>query len=95
MEPARSPIAAAPKRVRWHHRPKVRRFLAGLIASYIRVVDRTGRWKVSVPPATATLIREGQPFIGAFWHGRLLMIYPAWRRLLIESLARSSVVSPM
>lgn len=84
MEHAGSAIAAAPKRVRWHHRPKVRRVLAGLIAGYIRLVDRSGRWEVTFPPATAALIREGKPFIGAFWHGRLLMIYPAWRRLLIE-----------
>ncbi len=84
MARAGSAITKAPKRVRWHHRPKVRNVLASLIAGYIRLVDRTGRWKLSVPPATAALIREGRPFIGAFWHGRLLMIYPAWRRLLIE-----------
>ncbi|MEM9627558.1 MAG: lysophospholipid acyltransferase family protein [Pseudomonadota bacterium] len=82
--PAGSAITKAPKRVRWHHRPKVRHVLAGLIAGYIRLIDRTGRWNVNVPPATAALIRDGRPFIGAFWHGRLLMIYPAWRRLLIE-----------
>lgn len=84
MESAPPSIAAAPKRVRWHHRPKVRRILASLIAGYIRLVDRTGRWDVTFPPATAALIREGKPFIGAFWHGRLQMIYPAWRRLLVE-----------
>ena len=77
-------IAAAPKRVRWHHRPKVRRVLAALIAGYIRLVDRTGRWEVICPPATAALIREGKPLVGAFWHGRLLMVYPAWRRLLVK-----------
>lgn len=76
------PSTAAPrKRVRWHHRLWVRRVLAGLIAGYIRLIDRTGRWNVVVPPATAALIRSGRPFIGAFWHGRLLMMYPAWRRL--------------
>ncbi len=84
MKPAGPAIDAAPKRVRWHHRPKVRRVLAGLIAGYIRLLDRTGRWDVTFPPATAALIREGKPFIGAFWHGRLLMIYPAWRRLHAE-----------
>ncbi len=82
MEHDRPAITAAPKRVRWHHRPKVRRILAALIAGYIRLVDRTGRWELTFPPATAALIREGKPFIGAFWHGRLLMTYPAWRRLL-------------
>lgn len=84
MERARPAIAAKRKRVRWHHRPWVRKLLAGLIAGYIRLVDRSGRWQVTFPPATADLIREGRPFIGAFWHGRLLMIHPAWRRLLAE-----------
>ena len=72
------------KKVRWHHRPWVRHVLAWLIANYIRLVDRSGRWEMIVPPSTAELVREGRPFIGAFWHGRLLMIYPAWRRLLAE-----------
>lgn len=77
-----SVIATPRKRVRWHDRPRVRRALAALIASYIRIIDRTGRWTLTYPPATAALLREGQPFIAAFWHGRLLMMYPAWRRLL-------------
>ncbi len=84
MDTARPAIAAPRKRVRWHHRPTVRRILASLIAGYIRLVDRTGRWDLIVPPETHTLIREGRPFIGAFWHGRLLMAYPAWRRVLAE-----------
>ena len=76
------PLTAAPrKRARWHHRLWVRRILAGLIAGYIRLIDRTGRWQVIVPPATEALIRDRRPFVAAFWHGRLLMIYPAWRRL--------------
>lgn len=75
---------ARKQRVRWHHRPMVLRSLAWLAASYIRLVDRSGRWDISYPPATEALIRAGKPFIGAFWHGRLLMIYPAWRHLLAD-----------
>lgn len=73
---------AVKKRRRLQDRPSVQRFLAALIAFYIRLVDRTGRFEVLAPPAVEALIRDGQPFIGAFWHGRLMMIYPAWRRLL-------------
>jgi lysophospholipid acyltransferase (LPLAT)-like uncharacterized protein len=62
----------------------VRRILASLIAGYIGLIDRTGRWELTAPPAARALIREGRPFIGAFWHGRLLMAYPAWRRLQAE-----------
>lgn len=72
------------KKTRWHHRPRVRGVLAWLIAGYIGLIDRTGRWELRVPQATADLIREGRPFIFAFWHGRLLMVYPAWRRLLVD-----------
>ena len=81
---ARPAIAAPRKKVRWHHRPMVRRVLAAMIAGYIRLIDRTGRWDVVAPPSTRALIREGRPFVGAFWHGRLLMVYPAWRRLVAE-----------
>ncbi|NJO37152.1 MAG: DUF374 domain-containing protein [Rhizobiales bacterium] len=77
-------LAAPAKRARWHHHPLVRRCLASLIAGYIRLIDHTGRWELVVAPAAAALIRDGRPFIVAFWHGRLLMMYPAWRRLLAE-----------
>lgn len=71
-------------RLRWHRRPWALSLLAWLAAGYIRLVDRTGRWEISCPPATKALIRAGKPFIGAFWHGRLLMACPAWRLLLSE-----------
>jgi lysophospholipid acyltransferase (LPLAT)-like uncharacterized protein len=69
---------------RWHHRPRVQAPLAWLMASYIRLVDRSGRWELRCDPATAQLIRSRQPFIGAFWHGRMLTIAAAWRALLAE-----------
>ncbi len=77
-------MMARRQRVRWHHRPWVSGTLAWLAASYIRVIDRTGRWQLDYTPATEDLIRAGKPFIGAFWHGRLLMSYPAWRALLAK-----------
>lgn len=79
-----STAAKRSKRPKWHHRPRVQRVLAWLIAGYIRLVDRTGRWRIRYPEATAELVRSGRPFIGAFWHGRLMMMHPAWRRLLAE-----------
>jgi lysophospholipid acyltransferase (LPLAT)-like uncharacterized protein len=63
--------------------------LAWLAAGYIRLVHRTGRWELRYDPATARLIRARRPFIGAFWHGRMLLIAAAWRALLSElSIAR-------
>jgi lysophospholipid acyltransferase (LPLAT)-like uncharacterized protein len=73
---------AGRSRVRWHHRPWARAGLARLAAGYISLIDRTGRWQVVCPEATADLVRAGRPFIGAFWHGRLLLIQPGWRHLL-------------
>lgn len=75
---------AEEQRVRWQHRPWVSASLAWLAATYIRLIDRTGRWQLDFSEATADLVRTGKPFIGAFWHGRLLMSYPAWRSLLAK-----------
>jgi lysophospholipid acyltransferase (LPLAT)-like uncharacterized protein len=65
-------------------RPGTRAALAWLAAGYIRLVHRTGRWELRYDPATARLIRARRPFIGAFWHGRMLMIAAAWGALLRE-----------
>jgi hypothetical protein len=74
----------AARRVRWHHRPAVQTALGWLAAAYIRLVEGTGRWQLRYDPATAELVRAGRPFIAAFWHGRMLMILPAWRALVRE-----------
>lgn len=54
---------------------------ARLIAGYIRLVDATGRWRMVGHEPAAALLRGGQPILLAFWHGRLLMIPAAYRRL--------------
>jgi lysophospholipid acyltransferase (LPLAT)-like uncharacterized protein len=74
----------ARRRRRWHHRPRAKVALAWAAAAYIRLVQRTGRWELRCEPATAQLIRSRRPFIGAFWHGRMLMIAAAWQLLLAE-----------
>ena len=58
--------------------------MSWLAASYIRLVHRSGRWRLQYDPATAELVRARRPFIGAFWHGRMLMVDPAWRALVAE-----------
>jgi lysophospholipid acyltransferase (LPLAT)-like uncharacterized protein len=78
---------------RWHHRPAVQGVLAASIAGYIRLVERTGRWELRCHPDAAALIRARRPFIGAFWHGRMLMICPAWRAVLAE-LGMSDALQP-
>jgi hypothetical protein len=48
--------------------------LAWLAALYIRLIDRTTRWTVVRPPATERMLASGQPFVGCFWHGRMLLM---------------------
>jgi lysophospholipid acyltransferase (LPLAT)-like uncharacterized protein len=65
-------------RIRIHRHPLGEAVLARLVAGYIRLVQATGRFELRCDPAAAELIRARRPLIGAFWHGRMLMIPPAW-----------------
>jgi lysophospholipid acyltransferase (LPLAT)-like uncharacterized protein len=56
----------------------VRTALAALIAGYIRLVHKTGRWRTLRGDIPTNLRAEGKPFIVCFWHGRLLMMNLAW-----------------
>jgi len=60
----------------WLHRA-----VCAVIAAYIRFVYRTNRWSHEGAEHTRRLCAEGQPFVGAFWHGRMMMIPMAWRRM--------------
>ena len=48
---------------------------------YIRFVYLTNRWSVEGGEWPRRLTGEGRTFIVAFWHGRLLMMPPAWHQL--------------
>src|SRR5579883_456050 len=56
----------------------VQAVLCWLVAQYIRVVYRTGRWSVRGGDEPRRLWAAGRPFILAFWHGRLLMMPYCW-----------------
>jgi lysophospholipid acyltransferase (LPLAT)-like uncharacterized protein len=43
---------------------------------YIRIVYITGAWEIRGQQYSDALIKSKQPFIVAFWHGRLLMVPP-------------------
>ena len=70
---------------RWGRRllrsARLRRLLCRLVALYIRFVYRTNRWTIGGGDIPERLRHDGRGFILAFWHGRLLMIPMAWRRL--------------
>jgi hypothetical protein len=59
---------------------RVRRLLCWLAAQYIRFVFVTGRWRVIGGEVPQSFWDRGQPFILAFWHGRILMMPYCWRR---------------
>ncbi|MGH7029823.1 MAG: lysophospholipid acyltransferase family protein [Stellaceae bacterium] len=61
--------------------PRLRRAGCWAIHCYIRLVYRTNRWQIEGGEAPRRLLAEGRVFIGAFWHGRMLMIPMAWQRM--------------
>ena len=52
-----------------------------LIQLYLRLVFATGNWQVIGTEIAAKLCDEKRPFVAGFWHGRLLMLPFAWRRM--------------
>jgi lysophospholipid acyltransferase (LPLAT)-like uncharacterized protein len=60
---------------------RLRRAACWAIYRYIRFVYRTNRWTTEGGEVPRRLLAEGRAFIGAFWHGRMLMIPMAWQRL--------------
>jgi lysophospholipid acyltransferase (LPLAT)-like uncharacterized protein len=60
---------------------RMRRVLCWVIHLYIRLVYATNRWTVEGDDVPRRLRAEGNSFVLAFWHGRLLMIPMAWQRL--------------
>lgn len=57
----------------------LRGLLCWLGSLYIRLVYATGRWSVVNGGHATALWEAGQPFILAFWHGRILMMPKSWR----------------
>src|SRR5208282_3041012 len=58
----------------------IRRIACWAMAHYIRLVHATGRWSVHGAEVPRHFWAKGEPFILAFWHGRLLMMPYCWNR---------------
>lgn len=69
-------------RIRIHRHPLGQAVLGWLIAHYVKLVAASGRFELRCDPGAAELIRARRPMIGAFWHGRMLLIAPAWQALV-------------
>jgi lysophospholipid acyltransferase (LPLAT)-like uncharacterized protein len=59
----------------------VKRIACWVTHCYIRFVYVANRWSVEGDEWPRRLTGEGRTFIVAFWHGRLLMMPPAWHQL--------------
>ena len=46
---------------------------------YMRLLSWTGRWQVIGQELPESWLENGKPFIVAFWHGRLLMMFLVWQ----------------
>ncbi len=58
----------------------VRAALCWLGSLYIRLVRNTGSWSVEGAGIPAGFWDKGEPFILAFWHGRIMMMPYCWPR---------------
>ena len=58
---------------------RIRHSACWAIHWYIRLVYRTNCWAVENGEYPRALLAAGRPFIGAFWHGRMMMIPLGWR----------------
>ncbi|MDA0653165.1 MAG: lysophospholipid acyltransferase family protein [Proteobacteria bacterium] len=59
-------------------KPALRAGACWLTARYIRLIKIVGRWSVEGTEIPEKLFAANQPFLVAFWHGRLLMMSEAW-----------------
>jgi hypothetical protein len=60
---------------------RLRRGACWAIHCYIRLIHRTNRWTVENAEHPRRLLAQGRPFIGTFWHGRMLMIPIGWEQM--------------
>ena len=58
----------------------VRNTLTWIAAQYIKFVWVSGRWRIFGEEVPDGLLNDGQPFVVAFWHGRLIMMAFSWKR---------------
>lgn len=49
------------------------------VAQYLRLLDSTVTWSVEGEEIPRAMLANKQPFILAFWHGRMLMMLRSWQ----------------
>lgn len=56
----------------------VQGIIAGLAAGYVKFVHKTTRWTIQETEEAKALRLSDKGFVVCFWHGRMLLISPAW-----------------
>ena len=56
-----------------------RAVLVWIYARFVSLVFATTRWRTHGREDADALLREGRPFISAFWHGRLMLAPHGWQ----------------
>lgn len=85
-------------------RKRIPAWIPSWMSRILRGLNATLRYRVQVPPSTRRLLGSGEPFLLAFWHGRVLLLpfihgrqLPGRRHLvtLIERYGEQGLVSRM
>lgn len=58
--------------------PLAHRFFCRLASSYLRLTAWTTRWETWNIEYPQRFWQEGKPFLGCFWHGRMMLIARQW-----------------
>lgn len=61
-------------------RAEVRAFLCRAASLYMRFASWTTRWEIVGEEHPRRHWDNGQPFLGCFWHGRMMLVAPTWPR---------------
>jgi lysophospholipid acyltransferase (LPLAT)-like uncharacterized protein len=73
---------AAPALKKLGRSDATRRVLGWVIQLYIRLIWRTNRWSFEGFEVADEIHAAKQPYVAAFWHGRLLMMPYGWPRVM-------------
>lgn len=58
----------------------VRTLICRLASCYMRFASWTTRWEIVGEEHPRRHWDNGQPFLGCFWHGRMMLVAPTWPR---------------
>lgn len=61
-------------------RTEIKAFLCRVASLYMRFASWTTRWEIVGAEHPRQHWDSGRPFLGCFWHGRMMLVAPTWPR---------------